>query len=64
MSNTTDFPSTLLHPSFRMAHLWDLGPQVLVLPGVLQEVDQLLNLQFGLLTACDVFESNTDVLFY
>lgn len=47
-----------------MAHLWDLGSEVLVLLRVLQEVDKLQNLQFGLLTTCNVLKPNTDVVFY
>lgn len=47
-----------------MAHLWDLGSQVLVLPRILQEVDKLQNLHFGLLTACNVPESHANVAFY
>lgn len=47
-----------------MAHLWDLGSQALVLLGIFQEVDKLQNLHFGLVTACDILESNASVVFY
>ncbi len=55
--------TTMPQSLYAMAHLWDLGSKVLVLPRVLQEVDKLQNLQFGLLTARNVLESNADVVF-
>ena len=43
-----------------VAYLRDLGSQVNVLLGVLQEVDKLHDFQFGLLTAGDIPAAETE----
>lgn len=44
-------------------HLWDLGSQVLVLFGILQEVHKLQDLKLGLLTTCHIFELDINLMF-
>lgn len=43
-------------------HLGDLGTQVLILLGVLQKVDELHDLQLGLLAPRHVFELDVDLV--
>lgn len=45
-------------------YLGYFGPEVLVLLWVLQEVDKLQDLHFGLLTAGDIFKLHIDVVLY
>ena len=47
-----------------VCHLGDLGSEVLVLLWVLQEVDELQDLQLGLLTAGHVLELDVDVVLH
>lgn len=47
-----------------VSHLGDLGAEVLVLLRVLQEVDELQDLQLGLLTAGHVLELHLDVVLH
>lgn len=59
------FLSSTINPNYQLrTNLGNLGSQFLVLLRVLQEVDKLQYLQLGFLTACDIRESNIDVVCY
>lgn len=46
-----------------MTHLRNLSTQVMILTWAFQEIDKLQDILFGLLTPCNIFKMDTDIVF-